>query len=61
MKPFSNRHISELNESITQKHYSRILKDLEPSKKYKTNKRLAKMRVKYHHLETLNKKNTDDI
>ena len=32
MKPFSNRHISELNESITQKHYSRILKDLEPSK-----------------------------
>ena len=47
--------------SKAQMHYDRILRGVETSAKYKTNKRIARMRIKYSHLETLNKKNTDDI
>jgi hypothetical protein len=49
------------NERKAQMHYDRILRGVETSAKYKTNKRIARMRIKYSHLETLNKKNTDDI
>lgn len=60
-KILSNRQLRQENERKTQMHYDRILRGVETSAKYKTNKRIARMRIKYSHLETLNKKNTDDI
>ena len=60
-KLLSNRQLRFLNEVKTQIHYDRILRDVPASAKYKTNKRIAQMRIKYSHLETLNKKNTDHI
>lgn len=60
-KILSNRQLRMENERKAQMHYDRILRGVETSAKYKTNKRIACMRIKYSHLETLNKKNTDDI
>ena len=60
-KILSNRQLRMDNERKAQMHYDRILRGVETSAKYKTNKRIARMRIKYSHLETLNKKNTDDI
>lgn len=60
-KILSNRQLRMENERKAQMHYDRILRGVETSAKYKTNKRIAHMRIKYSHLETLNKKNTDDI
>lgn len=60
-KILSNRQLRMENERKAQMHYDRILRGVETSAKYKTNKRTARMRIKYSHLETLNKKNTDDI
>ena len=60
-KSLSNRQLRLENEIKTQMHYDRILRDVPTSAKYKTNKRIARMRIKYSHLETLNKKNTDHI
>lgn len=60
-KSLSNRQLRLENEIKTQMHYDRILRDVPASAKYKTNKRIARMRIKYSHLETLNKKNTDHI
>ena len=60
-KILSNRQLRMENEHKAQMHYDRILRGVETSAKYKTNKRIARMRIKYSHLETLNKKNTDDI
>lgn len=60
-KLLSNRQLRMENDRKTQMHYDRILRDVDTSSKYKTNKRIARMRIKYSHLETLNKKNTDDI
>lgn len=60
-KLFTDRKLRELNEKLAQIHYNRILGSVPPTKKYKTNKRIAQMRIKYSHLETLNKKNSDDI
>lgn len=60
-KLFTDRQKRELNEKLAQIHYNRILGSVPSAKKYKTNKRIAQMRIKYSHLETLNKKNSDDI
>lgn len=60
-KILSNRQLRMENERKAQMHYDRILRGVETSAKYKTNKCIARMRIKYSHLETLNKKNTDDI
>ena len=60
-KLFTDRESREFNEKLAQMHYDRIIGSVPATKKYKTNKRIAKMRIKYSHLETLNKKNSDDI
>ena len=60
-KLLSNRQLRLENEIKTRIHYDRIVSDVAASAKYKTNKRIARMRIKYSHLETLNKKNTDHI
>lgn len=60
-KILSNCQLRQENERKAQMHYDRILRGVAPSAKYKTSKRITRMRIKYSHLETLNKKNTDDI